>query len=222
MYLYISNIRCVYPMRIIIRKRKSTPFHPPNRPLKIYSVYFPLKCWPSIYFPLLSIAPNRQFLISLRCGKTLLSSYPILCYSISSENGQLWNPEIWRWSQSPEFSAPPHMPLQFVYFSAAEDIFVRQPVPSWQLMGCGNLHRRALSIPPNGKGQLFTLRMCWKMRLTFISNVFRCLMIACCYCRYLSWDDYFMAIAFLSAERSKDPNRQVISFVYESVTVCSH
>uniref|UniRef100_UPI001CB8FC44 deoxycytidylate deaminase-like n=1 Tax=Erigeron canadensis TaxID=72917 RepID=UPI001CB8FC44 len=27
--------------------------------------------------------------------------------------------------------------------------------------------------------------------------------------RYLSWDDYFMAIAFLSAERSKDLNRQV-------------
>ncbi|KAG6754198.1 hypothetical protein POTOM_042209 [Populus tomentosa] len=26
---------------------------------------------------------------------------------------------------------------------------------------------------------------------------------------YLSWDDYFMAIALLSAERSKDPNRQV-------------
>ncbi|XP_057464521.1 uncharacterized protein LOC130754344 [Actinidia eriantha] len=26
---------------------------------------------------------------------------------------------------------------------------------------------------------------------------------------YLSWDDYFMALAFLSAERSKDPNRQV-------------
>ncbi|KAL2482538.1 Cytidine/deoxycytidylate deaminase family protein [Forsythia ovata] len=26
---------------------------------------------------------------------------------------------------------------------------------------------------------------------------------------YLSWEDYFMAIAFLSAERSKDPNRQV-------------
>ncbi|KAL4192435.1 hypothetical protein AMTRI_Chr06g194230 [Amborella trichopoda] len=25
---------------------------------------------------------------------------------------------------------------------------------------------------------------------------------------YLSWDDYFMAIAFLSAKRSKDPNRQ--------------
>jgi hypothetical protein len=30
-----------------------------------------------------------------------------------------------------------------------------------------------------------------------------------CICRYISWDDYFMAIAFLSAERSKDPNRQV-------------
>ncbi|CAN0905964.1 Deoxycytidylate deaminase [Linum grandiflorum] len=28
--------------------------------------------------------------------------------------------------------------------------------------------------------------------------------------RYLSWDDYFMAIAFLSAERSKDPNRQQV------------
>ncbi|KAI3859413.1 hypothetical protein MKX03_013780 [Papaver bracteatum] len=27
--------------------------------------------------------------------------------------------------------------------------------------------------------------------------------------RYLSWDDYFMALAFLSAKRSKDPNRQV-------------
>nr|ADE77385.1 unknown [Picea sitchensis] len=26
---------------------------------------------------------------------------------------------------------------------------------------------------------------------------------------YLSWDDYFMAIAFHSAQRSKDPNRQV-------------
>ena len=27
--------------------------------------------------------------------------------------------------------------------------------------------------------------------------------------RYLSWDDYFMSVAFLSAERSKDPNKQV-------------
>lgn len=27
-------------------------------------------------------------------------------------------------------------------------------------------------------------------------------------CRYLSWDDYFMAVAFLSAQRSKDPNKQ--------------
>jgi hypothetical protein len=27
--------------------------------------------------------------------------------------------------------------------------------------------------------------------------------------RYLSWDDYFMALAHLSAERSKDPNKQV-------------
>ena len=27
--------------------------------------------------------------------------------------------------------------------------------------------------------------------------------------RYLSWDDYFMAVAFLSAQRSKDPNKQV-------------
>ncbi|RLM91559.1 deoxycytidylate deaminase isoform X1 [Panicum miliaceum] len=28
---------------------------------------------------------------------------------------------------------------------------------------------------------------------------------------YISWDDYFMAIAFLSAERSKDPNRQELA-----------
>ena len=26
---------------------------------------------------------------------------------------------------------------------------------------------------------------------------------------YLSWDDYFMSVAFLSAQRSKDPNKQV-------------
>jgi deoxycytidylate deaminase len=28
-------------------------------------------------------------------------------------------------------------------------------------------------------------------------------------CRYLSWDDYFMAVAFLSSQRSKDPAKQV-------------
>lgn len=27
--------------------------------------------------------------------------------------------------------------------------------------------------------------------------------------QYLSWEDYFMAVAFLSAQRSKDPNKQV-------------
>lgn len=27
--------------------------------------------------------------------------------------------------------------------------------------------------------------------------------------RYMSWDDYFMSVAFLSAQRSKDPNKQV-------------
>ncbi|KAJ9559535.1 hypothetical protein OSB04_004695 [Centaurea solstitialis] len=31
---------------------------------------------------------------------------------------------------------------------------------------------------------------------------------------YLSWDDYFMAIAFLSAERSKDPNRQYLLYFF--------
>lgn len=34
-------------------------------------------------------------------------------------------------------------------------------------------------------------------------------MIVAFLCSYLSWDDYFMAIAFLSAQRSKDPNKQV-------------
>ena len=29
------------------------------------------------------------------------------------------------------------------------------------------------------------------------------------HCRFLSWDDYFMAVAFLSSQRSKDPNKQV-------------
>ncbi len=28
-------------------------------------------------------------------------------------------------------------------------------------------------------------------------------------CRYLTWDEYFMSLAFLSAQRSKDPNKQV-------------
>lgn len=33
---------------------------------------------------------------------------------------------------------------------------------------------------------------------------------------YLSWDDYFMAIAFLSAQRSKDPNKQVGACIVSS------
>lgn len=36
---------------------------------------------------------------------------------------------------------------------------------------------------------------------------------------YLSWDDYFMAIAFLSAERSKDPNRQGLATMDSHVVV---
>ena len=33
---------------------------------------------------------------------------------------------------------------------------------------------------------------------------------------YLSWDEYFMAIALLSAERSKDPNTQVGACIVNS------
>lgn len=40
--------------------------------------------------------------------------------------------------------------------------------------------------------------------------------------RYLSWDDYFMAIAFLSAERSKDPNRQVMTDILFSLLFGVH
>ena len=29
---------------------------------------------------------------------------------------------------------------------------------------------------------------------------------------YLQWEEYFMAVAFLSAQRSKDPNSQVIQY----------
>lgn len=36
-------------------------------------------------------------------------------------------------------------------------------------------------------------------------------------CRYLSWDDYFMAIAFLSAQRSKDPNKQVDAALFSAL-----
>lgn len=28
---------------------------------------------------------------------------------------------------------------------------------------------------------------------------------------YISWDEYFMAVAFLSAQRSKDPSSQVVN-----------
>eukprot|EP00957_Ditylum_brightwellii_P168451 12822554-Ditylum_brightwellii.AAC.1 len=35
-------------------------------------------------------------------------------------------------------------------------------------------------------------------------------------CNYLSWDDYFMAISFLSAQRSKDPNTQVGACIVNS------
>lgn len=30
---------------------------------------------------------------------------------------------------------------------------------------------------------------------------------------YLQWDEYFMAVAFLSAQRSKDPRSQVIGII---------
>ncbi|CAL8466917.1 g6453 [Coccomyxa elongata] len=33
---------------------------------------------------------------------------------------------------------------------------------------------------------------------------------------YLSWDDYFMCVAFLSAQRSKDPNKQVGACIVSS------
>ncbi len=33
-----------------------------------------------------------------------------------------------------------------------------------------------------------------------------------CWRRYLSWDDYFIALAFLSSQRSKDPNKQVLAW----------
>ncbi|KAG8055297.1 hypothetical protein GUJ93_ZPchr0001g32967 [Zizania palustris] len=36
---------------------------------------------------------------------------------------------------------------------------------------------------------------------------------------YILWDDYFMAIAFLSAERSKDPNRQSLATRVEAAAV---
>ena len=39
--------------------------------------------------------------------------------------------------------------------------------------------------------------------------------------RYLSWDDYFMSVAFLSAQRSKDPNKQVTVYLWVSKIACS-
>ena len=36
---------------------------------------------------------------------------------------------------------------------------------------------------------------------------------------YLDWPDYFMAIAFLSAQRSKDPRTQVIFIIWVFVFV---
>jgi hypothetical protein len=36
-----------------------------------------------------------------------------------------------------------------------------------------------------------------------------CRLVHIAACRHLVWDDYFMAVAFLSAQRSKDPNKQV-------------
>lgn len=39
--------------------------------------------------------------------------------------------------------------------------------------------------------------------------------------RYLEWDDYFMALAFLSAQRSKDPNKQVNAITFmDGCTIC--
>lgn len=35
---------------------------------------------------------------------------------------------------------------------------------------------------------------------------------------YLSWSDYFMAVAFLSAMRSKDPSSQVSQLIYKQTS----
>ena len=51
--------------------------------------------------------------------------------------------------------------------------------------------------------------------LTQFSSLSLSLSLSLCVCvcvfsiRYLNWDEYFMAVAFLSAQRSKDPNKQV-------------
>jgi hypothetical protein len=42
------------------------------------------------------------------------------------------------------------------------------------------------------------------------------------YCSYLCWDDYFMAVAFLSAERSKDPNKQVSTNCWLLIIIIGH
>lgn len=37
---------------------------------------------------------------------------------------------------------------------------------------------------------------------------------------YLSWEQYFMSVAFLSAQRSKDPNSQVDMYVNTYIYMC--
>ena len=39
---------------------------------------------------------------------------------------------------------------------------------------------------------------------------------------YLSWEDYFMSVAFLSAMRSKDPATQVMSLQFQMVFGFKH
>lgn len=56
--------------------------------------------------------------------------------------------------------------------------------------------------------------------------IYNCIYNLCMLCRstsqkrpdYLSWDEYFMAIAFLSAQRSKDPRTQVKQFLGVKIT----
>ena len=39
---------------------------------------------------------------------------------------------------------------------------------------------------------------------------------------YIDWDEYFLAVSILSAQRSKDPNTQVNYFTYETSKFFDH
>lgn len=150
--------------------------------------------------------PRRRLLLGfIVCSRLdILDRLPALFGEVLPQ----WAREMWlsfqhRWSWG--HSPPPSQ------FASSPDTGPNPPPMRstpwpWTPTGRSRIRLfRALSTPPSAKG---SSSVAFPPPFSHFPGYW-CLHLMILLIRYLSWDDYFMALAFLSAKRSKDPNRQV-------------